>query len=296
MEPIYLVGNNALTLYLAAKLQSSGENVIIISDKNDNLYLNTNGIALKEDLSLQKQRYTFNTSFITKDKPKLTIVSCDNSKLNYFLSSISISKIKDSPFILFSVLKNISHIEAILGSRITRGYFDGFLNKDDQNVSLFGRAPNITLCPPKKEKNIKEIIPLFEKSGLTTLVNKDSSLGFWEYFAPFAAASLLSAAFNETIPELLVQPDKRETIKATISEISLLALKDGVEVPDDFIEKKICQIPGNYFLPLQASSNARKSGDLTSLSANITNLAFEKKVKIPELNKLIGKIHNLILA
>ena len=74
-RPVYVIGDNALTCYLAAKLTDAGHDVIVIAGKENNLSFSTNGISLKEDSSLKLSRYKFNTSFWIKEEPKLVIIA-----------------------------------------------------------------------------------------------------------------------------------------------------------------------------------------------------------------------------
>ena len=94
-RPIYVIGNNALTCYLAAKLTDAGHRIIVISDKENNISLSTNGISLKEDSSLKLSRYKFDTSFWLKEEPKLVILSAAAGQINPFLTTLSKEKISN---------------------------------------------------------------------------------------------------------------------------------------------------------------------------------------------------------
>ena len=105
-RPIYIVGNNALTCYMAAKLTDAGHNDIIISDKENNISLSTNGISLKEDSSLKLSRYKLNTSFWIKEEPKLILLTADAGQLNPFLAALSKEKVGTAPVLCFTPLKD----------------------------------------------------------------------------------------------------------------------------------------------------------------------------------------------
>lgn len=92
-RPVYVIGDNALTCYLAAKLTDAGHDVIVIAGKENNLSFSTNGISLKEDSSLKLSRYKFNTSFWIKEEPKLVIIAADAGHVNASLAAVAKDKI-----------------------------------------------------------------------------------------------------------------------------------------------------------------------------------------------------------
>lgn len=138
-RPIYIVGNNALAYYFGAKLTDAGHNIIILSGK-ENTGISTNGITLKEDSTLQKNKYKFNTSFWIKEEPKLVIITSPAGKINSDLTAVSLKKIGTAPVICFTPLKDINYLEALVGNNLFAAYFDGYLHLDDQTLYLYGRT------------------------------------------------------------------------------------------------------------------------------------------------------------
>lgn len=142
-RPVYVIGDNALTCYLAAKLTDAGHDVIVIAGKENNLSFSTNGISLKEDSSLKLSRYKFNTSFWIKEEPKLVIIAADAGHVNASLAAVAKDKIGAAPVLCFTPLKDVNYIEAMVGGNLFRAFFDGYLQQNGQQVFLYGRTPQV---------------------------------------------------------------------------------------------------------------------------------------------------------
>ena len=119
-RPVYIIGDNALTCYLAAKITDAGHNVIVIAGKGNNVSLSTNGISLKEDSSLKLSRYKFTTSFWIKEEPKLVIITADAGHINSSLAAVSKTKIGGAPVLCFTPLKDINYLEAVVDGNLFR--------------------------------------------------------------------------------------------------------------------------------------------------------------------------------
>ena len=142
-RPVYVIGDNALTCYLAAKLTDAGHDVIVIAGKENNLSFSTNGISLKEDSSLKLSRYKFNTSFWIKEEPKLVIIAANAGHVNASLAAVAKDKIGAAPVLCFTPLKDVNYIEAMVGGNLFQAFFDGSLQQNGQQVFLYGRTPQV---------------------------------------------------------------------------------------------------------------------------------------------------------
>lgn len=130
-RPVYVIGDNALTCYLAAKLTDAGHDVIVIAGKENNLSFSTNGISLKEDSSLKLSRYKFNTSFWIKEEPKLVIIAADAGHVNASLAAVAKDKIGAAPVLCFTPLKDVNYIEAMVGGNLSGPFSTAICNRTD---------------------------------------------------------------------------------------------------------------------------------------------------------------------
>lgn len=147
-RPVYVIGDNALTCYLAAKLTDAGHDVIVIAGKENNLSFSTNGISLKEDSSLKLSRYKFNTSFWIKEEPKLVIIAADAGHVNASLAAVAKDKIGAAPVLCFTPLKDVNYIEAMVGGNLFRAFF--------RRLSATERTAGFSLRPHAAGKNLQK--------------------------------------------------------------------------------------------------------------------------------------------
>ena len=292
VAPVYVIGGSALGCYLAARLVDAGETPVIIADKDSNIYLNTNGIILKDDLSLTKKNYRFATSPFMTAKPKFTLIAAENHRLKSLLTTLSPSKIQDTPVILFSYLKDIKHIKSWIGKNLYQAFFDGYLSKSDQTVSIYGRNPGIVMLSKNKEELEETLAPL----GIPVAFTEDKKTAFWKHFAGYALGSTLSAALNKSIFDIIKENQCKGLIQTLCGEMATLATKEHAEVREEEILKEIYQIPHDYIFPLQKTVKAKKVCDVDLIASQILNTARKHKAKIPETQKLLKQIYHIILA
>ncbi len=279
-SPIYIAGDGALTCYLALKFMDAGERVIIISHKKENYYLSTNGINFREDLNLQKKHYRFETSFLIKEQPKLFIFIDDNS----LLPTLSPSKLKGIPTVVFSDSRKTPILDTLLNKNYIRAFFEGFADKNDQSVVLYGRKPIITFSSKKMDDQTKEAIGIFKAALFSTHFEENLHQAYWDYFAPMSLGSILSG-----------EDKKNKVLMLKLAEeISSLAGKYTADIDADKIVKQVLITPEEYVYPLQQSIERKKTKYVDSVCSTLTDSARSKKVKIPELQKIIKQIYNSV--
>lgn len=297
-RPVYIVGNNALTCYLAAKLTDAGHNVIIISDKENNISLSTNGISLKEDSSLKLSRYKFNTSFWIKDEPKLILLTADAGQINPFLAALSKEKVGTTPVLCFTPLKDINYLEAMIGGNVFRAFFDGYLQQNDQQIFLFGRTPQIKICKNINWEKENPFADILDNLSLNISFETDVAMCYWEFFAPYAVGSLLSSLYNKNLFEITKDKALRDQIPALLNEIVEIAGAEGIKLNTDELIKKLYAAPANYRFPLQEEINSGGYGEAHLISSVLMNAARSAKIRFmdSQINKILKQIYNLILV
>ena len=297
-RPVYIIGDNALTCYLAAKITDAGHNVIVIAGKGNNVSLSTNGISLKEDSSLKLSRYKFTTSFWIKEEPKLVIITADAGHINSSLAAVSKTKIGGAPVLCFTPLKDINYLEAVVGGNLFRAFFDGYLQMENQQVFLYGRAPQIKICKNINWEKENPFPELFSYTGLNISYETDTSLCYWEFFAPYAVGSLLAALNNKNLFDITKDKQLRDQIPLLIAETAEIAAGEGLELNKDALIKKLYAVPMNYRFPLQDEINGSGCGETNLISSVLMNAARSGKTRFMDsrLNKILKQIYNLILV
>lgn len=295
-NPVYVVGDNDLAYFLAAKFEKVGENVIVISNKANNTSLNTNGLTFKEEINLQKSHLKFTTSFWIKDEPKLIILTSPNDKVKAAITALSSKKINNAPVLCFTPLKDINFLRPFLGENICRCFFDGYLSYSNQTLIQLGRAPNVTICNDEEAIIFSEIKNIFAAAEINLKFSIDNNSEFWNYFILYAAGSLLSTYFNKDIAVITKDKKLRDDIKPLVMELCFIAEQDKAIVNADEILKKLYNTPNNYHHPLQEDFSLDKIGNLDSISSYFLDTAHQYKCPTTEITKILNKLFNIILA
>lgn len=293
-RPIYIIGANALAVFLAARLQDSGRRVIMVSDPDTNTALSTNGVVIKEDYSLKKNRYRFNTSFWIKESPRLVIFTTSAPQLKSAATVVSPQKLGAAPILCFSLLKDNSWLRAIFGNNIINGYFEGWAVNGEQQVAVLGRAPSLTLSVGEYNSSgtAETIKELFDSASLNCRISEDAPAAFWNYFAVYAVGSLLSAAQNQNIFDILKNKAMRENARPLLEEVAALAAAEKAAADVDALLKKLYNIPNNYVFPLQDDFHKNRPGELAGLSDIITETARRGGCRIPGLSRLLKQLYH----
>jgi len=288
---IYLLGNNALTFYLAAKLQDSGKDFRIMAGRKENIDIETNGITLKEEHTLSKKRYKFKTAFLIKDQPELVIISCDAHQINRHLTLLSPQALRSVPVLFFPPLPDIAYIENLLNPDLIHAYFNGYLTQKNNIVSLSGPAPDIRLGGNLKKPGINRLLQTLNDTKLTLSVTEDENLAFWEYFIPYAAGSLFTAYHEQTLTQLNRRPENKEKLKALVNELADLAAKDLVLVPRENILVQLFSTPSAYNYPLFDSLKTHAQTDVALVCGTLAERIRAKPADYPLLRQILKKLY-----
>lgn len=295
--PIYILGDNTLAYYLAGKFSSSGEKVVIISNNFVSSNKVFNNISLKEDYNLQKNRCSFTTSFWVKEHPKLLIITSSINNFKASITTLSPSKLKATPILCLTPLKDISYLQAFLDKEIILGYFDGYLGQKDTNITLYGKAPSLKIClNAKHHSEIDFIADTFKKIQIDSSTEEKKELCFWDFFANYAISTLLATAYNKSIFDITKDRQKRETLRDLASEISLLAKSENIDIDTEDLLRKIYNIPSSFSCSLRGDILQKKTAELNYICTVLLNVAQKNQCQTPTLTNLIREIHNIIIV
>ena len=139
---------------------------------------------------------------------------------------------------------------------------------------------------------------LFSYTGLNISYETDTSLCYWEFFAPYAVGSLLAALNNKNLFDITKDKQLRDQIPLLIAETAEIAAGEGLELNKDALIKKLYAVPMNYRFPLQDEINGSGCGETNLISSVLMNAARSGKTRFMDsrLNKILKQIYNLILV
>lgn len=295
--PICILGDNTLAYYLAGKFSSIGEKVVIVSNNFVSSNKVFNNISLKEDYNLQKNRCSFTTSFWIKDAPKLLVITSSINNFKASITTLSPSKLKATPILCLTPLKEISYLQAFLDKEIILGYFDGYLGQKDTDIILYGKAPNLKIClNAKHHDEIDFIADTFKKIQIDSSTETNKDICFWDFFAGYVITTLLTTAYNKSIFDITKDRQKRETLRNLATELSLLAKSENVNIDTEELLRKIYNIPSSFSSSLRGDILKNKTGELNYICTVLLNISQKNQCSIPTLTNLIREIHNIIIV
>jgi 2-dehydropantoate 2-reductase len=128
-----------------------------------------------------------------------------------------------------------------------------------------------------------ELFRLFEKSSIDYEWKEDANPAIWEKYIFIASFSLISAHYNRTLGEILVEPSLRKEVIGIMNEIYSIAMKRKIQLPDGIIDvslKKATMFPPGTQTSLQRDVHQKKGkSELDLFSGTIIDLG--KKLGIP---------------
>lgn len=294
-EAVYILGANPLGLYLASRFTEGGERPILIGSAQALAKINQEFI-IKDERFINRQKFTPVVTNSIRVKPKALIITTDSSQLKAQLLTILPAKIENIPIFLFTMLKDDSFVSSCLRQPIINAYFHGCLSADRNSISLIGRQNTICLNCSADHEKFQLIDLLFRKTNIETVFESDNKRALWNYLAPYATVSLLSAAYGKNIYHLTKDETHRRELDLLIEEIQKLALIDNVVLEHTSILKTIYNIPSAYTSALQNALFIRDSKEIDNFSSLFLSLCEKAQAQPPVLNHLLSILYNKTLV
>lgn len=294
-EAVYILGTNPLGLYLASRFAEGGERPILIGSAQALAKINQE-FVIKDERFINRQKFTPNVTSSINVKPKALIITADSSQLKAQLLTILPSKIEKIPVFLFTLLRDTGFVSECLRQPVIKAYFHGCLSADRNNISLIGRQNTICLNCSAENDKFQLIDSLFRKTNIETVFESDDKRALWNYLAPYATVSLLSAAYGKNIYHLTKDEDHRRELDSLIEEIQKLAFIDNVILEHTEILKIIYNIPSAYVSGLQNALNMKDSKEIDNFSSMFMSLVEKAKTQPPVLRHLLSILYNKTLV
>lgn len=293
-HPVYILGDSPLALFLGAKLQGAGQNIILLTPSAPAKTVKTIEFTLKEEYNLQKNTVQLaETSMVIKE-PQLIIVAAENFRLKANLTLLPSKAFPNTPLLCFNYLENPEIIRPLLGYNFSKAYFDGYLDFDGSTLTAFGIQPQIVITPAKTENEFDNYDRIFKQADIKTFYGDNDLLNFWENFAPFILGYLCSSP-KQHIAELLNDKEHKMKIAAAASEICRLALFEQVQLSVDDLLKKLLAAPRGFYFKKSGKLRSHEAAELDSYYSLLSSKARTYKCKIPELNLLMKNNYNQLL-
>lgn len=294
VNPIYILGENKLALFLAAKLQASGQNVIILTTSAPvNTFKNIE-FTLKEEYNLKKNTFQIAATSLLSHKPQLIIIASDQYNLQSHLTLLPSSFYPDTQLLCFNLIESKEILRPLLGHNYNQAYFNGHLDSDGSALSALGKAPQIVVSSNKSENELETIETIFKTAEIKVNLSKNDNLNFWENFAPYILGYLCSSA-KQHIVDLLNDKEEKNSIIAAASELCRLATHEQVHLNKEELLRNLYETPHSFYFKKSNTSCTYEAAILDSYHSLLSLKARTYKCKTPTLNSLIKTNYNYLL-
>lgn len=287
-QPIYILGNNELALFLAAKFQENGQQSILLTPSAPSQGYKENIITLKEEYNLQKKDINILSTSYLQQQPAAILISCPSNSLRSHLTLLPQKHYPNTPIICFNFITDIETIRPLLGTAFYKAYFQGYLCLSGTNLTACGMMPEILLSQDKEQEGTHPTEPILKQTGLPVLIQNKDSYNFWKHNAP-KILGYLSTNPKQHITELLNNPSGKEQLTVAASEICRLAKYEKIKLSTDELLRLLWDTPRNFYYKTGSLNKIEDAAKLEKLYNMLSEKARIYKCKIPELNRLIKK-------
>lgn len=106
-------------------------------------------------------------------------------------------------------------------------------------ISHFGHAPEVVFGETDKSitERLRNVKKVFDKAGFNNTISKDIYVDIWSKFMFIATVSGLGALTRATIGEMYENPQIREVLEQTATEIYEVGKAKGVTLPKDLVDR-----------------------------------------------------------
>ena len=293
-KPIYILGTNAISLYLAAKFQLGGERVILLTDKRDEGNIANTEFHIKEDSAGKKEGIWIETSFWTKEEAKLVIIASGTQEVNSDIFRLGKEKLSHCPTLCLSLCEDINFIRMSLNTNIIQTWFDGWVNRKNNHLYAYGKLPKIMLNNPTDDETLRELEKRISPSGLK--LRNPSLNEYKEKLYVRMGCSLACAICQKNLNQIFKNKSDTELLEHFFQEISSISEVEQTPISAERLMEIAKGIPANYIFPLQKSLSERHSGEYSYFNDYILRYTRRNDCKVDAMAQSLKKIYHTYLS
>lgn len=293
-KPIYILGTNAVGLYLAEKLQNGGERVILLADSKEYATLGNTDFSLKEDFGSKKNGFRFETSFWTQEIPKMVIITSNPQNINSDVFHLGKEKLSHCPTLCTTLCEDTSFLERSLNTNIIQVWFDGWVNLKNNHVCAYGKAPELLLYNAKDKEIKKELSKQLAPSTLK--LQESTTSEYKEKLYVYMCCSLACAICGKNLTQIFKNKKETDILEQFFQEIKSVSQLEQVATTAEKLLEAAKTTPANYTFPLTESLAQNRSGEYSFFSDYILRYTRRNDCNVENINKALKKIYHTYLS
>lgn len=238
---IVIIGTGGVGGYFGGKISKSGQKVTFLARGKHFEAIRKGGLRVK---SIDEDFVTFPflvTDIIDKIEKADLILICTKSWQVEEVSSMLKPILKKSTTVipLQNGADNASKVASALGIEYVLGGLCKIYSKIESPgvISHFGYTPEIIFGELDKTitNRLQKVKKVFDKAGIKNKISKDIHVDIWSKFIFIATLSGLGGLTRATIGEMYKNPNIRDILEQTATEIYAIGLAKGVLLPQNLV-------------------------------------------------------------
>ncbi|WP_282085488.1 ketopantoate reductase family protein [Aquimarina algiphila] len=240
---IVVIGVGGVGGYFGGKIANSGQKVTLIARGKHLDAIRKNGLQVKSiDGNFVTHPFLVTDNIDTLEKADLVLI-CTKSWQVAEVAKLIMPILKENTVVipLQNGADNAEKVCAVLDKKYVLGGLCRIYSKIEAPgvISHFGHSPEVVFGELDKSKtdrlqNIKEI---FDKAGFKNTISEDIEVDIWSKFMFIATVSGLGALTRATIGEMYENPDVKELLEQTATEIYKIGTGKNVNLPKDLVDR-----------------------------------------------------------
>jgi len=289
---IAILGANALGLYWADIFKNLGHNVFVLCSPKKAEEYNATDFTFRDSAHLKNQRNNFHFGHELPFMPEFLLITVSAQHQISDLTLLCPNILSDTIVINFCFPNLIPILSEIIRKPTINTFFEGWVNRNQNHISIFGRSPRITFNLSDTSEDAPFLRDLFESSDLKIIFNEHENESLWNFAAPFLAHNLLTARFNCNIFDFGKTETGRHQIDTLLEEISRIAQADNIRISTAELLTKVYEIPSAYVSSLQKSIQTKNPLFFQRINTFLLSKTGQNERKYPFIHQIIQEIRN----
>lgn len=291
-QNIAVLGASALGLYWADIFKNLGHRVFVLCPPQQADEYNATDFIYKDSSRLKNPRNNFHFGHELPFAPDLLLITVSPEHQKSDLTLLSPAPLADTTVVNFCFPGHSAVLPEIVHKPVINAFFEGWVNRSKNHISVFGHAPRVTFSLPDTSAEAVLLREVFEAAGIKTVFSAQEKSNLWNFAGPFLAHNLLTACHGRSIFELAKTEDGRRQIDLLLEEISRMAEADNACLTPAELLARLYEIPSAYVPPLQKSVQTKNPLFFEKLNSFLSSRYARNDKKYPFICELMQNLYN----
>ena len=287
---IVIYGTGGVGGYFGTRLAQAGNKVTFIARGKHLETIKQNGLYLKS-IKGDYLVYPANATSTISEVKKIDLILVCVKTWQLVDVAKKIKPVLNKDTMIISLLNGVEN-ETVLCDVIDKKHVLGGLCKVVSKFEDYGVINHLSYEPTiifgeltnLKTARTLQLEQTFVAAGITTKLATDIQKEIWTKFLYISTVSAIGALTRATIGEMIASPQIKKMMYQTAEEIIAIAKKQGIDLPENSIEKQFQIIdtqPYNTTSSLQRDMMSGKPSELEAQNGTIVKMGKEMGIPTP---------------